>query len=181
MTTTDIRLAGAADAAPLAALAARTFREAFAADNTPENMAAYLKRTYGFSQQAEEIADSAITTLLAEMEGRTVGFAQLRAGPPPPCVTGPQPVELWRFYVDRPWHGRGVAQALMAAARAEAVRRGARTLWLGVWERNQRARAFYRKCGFLDVGSQPFILGGDRQIDSVMAAALDTPTPESRA
>ena len=45
-------------------------------------------------------------------------------------------------------------------------------MWLGVWERNERAKGFYRKCGFLDVGSQPFILGEDHQTDLVMVSEL---------
>ena len=60
----------------------------------------------------------------------------------------------------------------MDAAVEAAAARGARTLWLGVWERNARAIAFYAKCGFADVGAQPFTLGADVQTDRVMALAL---------
>jgi ribosomal protein S18 acetylase RimI-like enzyme len=60
-------------------------------------------------------------------------------------------------------------KSVATAARA----RGARTLWLGVWERNERAKSFYRKCGFRDVGSQPFVLGTDVQTDRVMVLPLD--------
>jgi nucleoside-diphosphate-sugar epimerase len=57
---------------------------------------------------------------------------------------------------------------LIDAARAA----GARHLWLGVWERNPRARRFYEKCGFVDVGSQAFVLGSDPQTDRVMVTTL---------
>jgi ribosomal protein S18 acetylase RimI-like enzyme len=87
-------------------------------------------------------------------------------------VPGNDRLELSRFYVDRPWHGRGVAQALMTATVREAARRGGETLWLGVWERNPRGIAFYRKCGFADVGTQTFVLGSDPQNDRVMALTL---------
>lgn len=176
--TISLRPGVPADAAPLALLGARTFRDAFAADNRPEDLAAYLTRTYGSAQQSAELADPGIATLLAEVDGRLAGFAQVRPGSAPACVTGSAPIELWRFYVDRPWHGQGVAQALMAGVADEAVHRGARTLWLGVWERNPRAITFYRKCGFLDVGSQPFILGSDRQTDRILMRPLDSrPVP----
>lgn len=160
------------DAALLADLGARTFDETFAAHNRPDDMRLYLARSYGLRQQSAELADPGIGTLLAEVDGRVAGYAQIRSGTPPTCVDGPAPIELWRFYVDHAWQGRGVAQALMAAVRAEAARRGGKTLWLCVWERNERAKTFYRKCGFLDVGSQPFILGTDRQTDRVMASHL---------
>jgi ribosomal protein S18 acetylase RimI-like enzyme len=60
----------------------------------------------------------------------------------------------------------------MTAVLEAAVRRGAATLWLGVWERNPRAQAFYRKYGFVDVGAHTFILGSDHQIDRLMARPL---------
>lgn len=60
----------------------------------------------------------------------------------------------------------------MAAAIAAARSRGATALWLGVWERNPRARAFYGKSGFTDVGSQTFLLGTDEQTDRVMELTL---------
>jgi ribosomal protein S18 acetylase RimI-like enzyme len=167
-----IRTGTPADAPMLAELGARTFRDAFAADNRPEDMALYLGRTYGVAQQTAELTNAGIVTLVAQVDGCPAGFAQLRAGQPPGCVLGADPLEVWRFYVDRSWHGMGVAQALMAAVRREAVARGGRTLWLAVWERNERAKGFYRKCGFLDVGSQPFILGEDRQTDLVMVSDL---------
>ena len=69
--------------------------------------------------------------------------------------------------------GQGVAQTLMAAAVETARSGGARTLWLGVWERNERAIAFYRKSGFEDAGTQTFVLGTDHQRDFVLARPLD--------
>jgi ribosomal protein S18 acetylase RimI-like enzyme len=169
---TTIRRAVPGDAAALAELGARTFRDAFEADNTPENMALYLASSYGPDLQSAELQNAAIVTLLAEGETGLAGYAQLREGPAPDCVGGPRPIELWRFYVERAWQGRGVAQMLMAATIEAATARGAGTVWLSVWERNHRAQAFYRKSGFEDRGEKAFILGTDRQTDRVMTLAL---------
>jgi diamine N-acetyltransferase len=174
-----IRPARSADAAMLAELGARTFQDAFGAYNRPEDMTLYLGRVYGVPQQTAELADPQILTLVAEVEGQPAGFAQLRSGRPPDCVPGPAPMEIWRFYVDRPWHGKRVAQALMSAVRQQALARGGRTLWLAVWERNERAKGFYRRCGLLDVGSQSFILGKDHQTDLVMMSDLAQATIEA--
>lgn len=168
----DIRRGAIADAAVLAEFAASTFRAAFGQENRPEDMALHLSRSYGVAQQSAELADPAITTLLAEDAGRLAGYAQVRPGAPPPCVAANGSLELWRFYVGPAWHGRGVAQTLMAATVAAARTRGARTLWLGVWERNPRAQAFYRKVGFERVGGQTFMVGTDAQTDHVMALPL---------
>jgi ribosomal protein S18 acetylase RimI-like enzyme len=170
--TITIRAGRPGDAPSLAALGSRVFAETFGAVNSPSDMALYLSGAYGLAQQSAELADPRIGTLLAEIGTSLAGFAQLREGPAPGCVTGPRPIELNRFYVDRPWQGQGVAPALMEAVRHEAARRGGVTLWLGVWERNERAQAFYRKCGFVDVGTQPFVLGTDRQTDRIMSRPL---------
>lgn len=166
-----IRLGVATDATALAELAARTFRETFAADNQPEDMALHIAQSYGPSRKLRELLDPNTTTLLIEVDGQLAGYAQLRSGAAPECVTGESPVELWRFYIDQRWHGRGVAQALMTRVVFEAWQGGGRTLWLGVWERNARAKAFYRKSGFVDVGSHVFMVGADAQTDRVLVRA----------
>jgi ribosomal protein S18 acetylase RimI-like enzyme len=167
-----IRTAAAVDAERLAELAVRTFRDTYAEHNRPENMARYLAAHFGPQLQSVELADQQMATVVAEAGPQLIGYAQLRRGDPPECVPGTDRLELSRFYVDRPWHGRGVAQALMTATVREAADRRAQTLWLGVWERNSRGIAFYRKCGFADVGTQTFMLGSDRQNDQVMALTL---------
>ncbi|HET7553551.1 MAG TPA: GNAT family N-acetyltransferase [Gemmatimonadaceae bacterium] len=168
-----IRPATPDDAAALAAFGERTFREAFGPDNRPEDVDVYVRATYSAERQGAEIIDPDRITFVGECDGALAAFAQLRAnGKAPSCVDGRAPLELLRFYVDRPWQGRGVAHSLMDAVVAAARSRGARTLWLGVWERNPRAITFYGKHGFRDVGCQPFKLGGDDQTDRVMARSL---------
>lgn len=168
-----IRLATPTDADALAAFGARTFREAFGPDNRPEDVDVYVRATYSAERQGAEIADPDRITFVGESDGGLAAFAQLRVnGATPDWVKGPAPIELLRFYVDSSWHGRGVAHELMDTVVAAASSRGAHTLWLGVWERNPRAIAFYGKHGFRDVGCQPFKLGGDDQTDRVMARAL---------
>lgn len=171
----SIRKGTVADAPLLADLAARTFIDTFARYNDPADMTAHVARSYGVAQQAAELADSDRVTLIGETAGQAMAYAQVRRGTAPPCVAGPSPVEVQRFYVERGWHGRGAARQLMAAVFATARSWGAETLWLGVWERNARAIAFYTKCGFVDVGSQEFLLGDDRQTDRVYVRPLPPP------
>jgi ribosomal protein S18 acetylase RimI-like enzyme len=160
------------DAASLAAFASRTFFEAFGSDNDPTRMAAHLAATYGPEQQRAELSDPSVVTLLLEVDGVMAGYAMVRRNTPPACVKIRTAVELWRFYIDRPWHGRGGAQRLMAGVREVATAFGAPAIWLGVFERNARAIAFYRKCGFEDAGAGEYILGGERQTDRILAASV---------
>jgi GNAT superfamily N-acetyltransferase len=167
-----IRPATVEDATALAAFAARTFVETFAESNTPEDMQAHVARSYGLAQQTAELTEAGAVTLLAEQNGRLIGYAQLRRAAPPECVVAPDVIELHRFYVERAAQGSGAAQQLMRAVEDAAGAAGARHLWLGVWEHNPRAMRFYQKCGFVDVGSHAFVLGADRQIDRIMVAPV---------
>ena len=160
-----IRRAIPDDAARLADLAARTFHDTFAAHNRPEDMEAYMSTAYGAEVQLGELTDPARITLVVEEGEALIAYAQLR-------VDIPQ-IEIGRFYVDNAWHGRGIAQSLMSVVLELARDLGATRLWLGVWERNTRAIAFYQKCGFVDCGSQPFLLGSDLQTDRVMERPVD--------
>ena len=168
MTMLSIRRAEGKDAGALAELAERTFVATYAADNTPENLAAHCRETYSESIQAEEIANPRITTLVGEENGELVAYAQLRWGAAPACVTASKPIEVGRFYVDSTRHGTGVARALMTECLRFAASASADAVWLGVWEHNPRAIAFYRKSGFLPVGEHTFAVGSDVQRDVVM-------------
>lgn len=173
-----IRRATPTDASDLSRLGAATFRDAFQADNMPEDMERYLAEAFTPKQQAIEISDPDSIVLLAELrapsaDAELVGYAHLVSGSTPEAVRGAVPLELKRLYVDRAWHGQGVAQALMDAAFTAARARGAETLWLGVWERNPRAVAFYQKYGFTRVGEHTFLLGTDAQTDWLLVRPLD--------
>jgi len=167
-----VRHARAEDAALLAELGARTFEETFAADNRPEDMSAYLVSSFGQAQLAAELADPQSFFLIAEIQDVAAGYAKLRAGVAPESVTSKNPIELERLYVSLEWLGRGVGAVLMRACIAEAVQKGHRTIWLGVWENNHRARAFYRKWDFREVGEHIFQLGDDPQTDILMERLL---------
>jgi ribosomal protein S18 acetylase RimI-like enzyme len=170
-----IRRGKADDAELLAELGARTFFETFAADNTPEDMAAYLATAFSPAQQAAELADPRATFLVAETSGDNsvaVGYAMIRSGDVPPEVTGNKPIELVRLYAVRESLGGGVGAALLQACIDEAKQRGYETLWLGVWEHNNRAQAFYRKWNFHEMGTHVFQLGDDPQTDLLMQRSI---------
>ena len=162
------REATPADAAVLASLAASTFRDTFGPDNTPEDMQAYMTSAFGADIQAAELRDSRVTVYLAEVSGAAVGYAMLREGPAPASVGEEIAVEIARLYAATRVIGAGVGATLMRRCLDEAVARGRRAVWLGVWEHNRRAIAFYSRWKFVDVGTTTFQLGRDMQSDRVM-------------
>jgi len=171
-----VRAVGPEEAGALAAFADRLFHETYAPTCRAEDVIAYRTANFTVEELGRELRDPRGIVLLVEVGGALAGYAQLRLGPPPPGVeveAGQAAVEIARFYVDAPWHGRGVAQAMMRAVRDAAVEHRAGALWLTVWEHNPRAQAFYRKLGFRVVGAQTFVMGEDVQHDHVMTRGVD--------
>jgi ribosomal protein S18 acetylase RimI-like enzyme len=167
-----IRHATIADAELLTELGARTFVETFGADNSEDNMAAYLPMAFNPGQQSSELSDPGKCTFISEIEDVAVGYAMLMSGDAPPEVIGEKPIELVRLYVSKDCIGSGVGAALMQACLDEAASQDYQTIWLGVWENNLRAQAFYRKWEFVEVGTHVFQLGDDPQRDLLMQRPL---------
>lgn len=170
--TVDIAIASADDAASIAILARDTFVAAFAASNTPGNMALYVDKAFSEDKVRDELGDSAATFFCAEKDGTPAGYAKLYRDAAQVCVTGTRKVELQRIYVAPASIGSGVGLMLLHSCIKMARQEGFETLWLGVWEHNDRAIAFYRNHGFVDVGKQTFWLGTDQQTDRVMQLEL---------
>lgn len=140
-----------------------------------------MANAFSVERQAAEIADAASVVLLAERalpgnDDDLVGYARLVEGAPPMSVdysldysVETPAIELRRLYVDRRWHGAGVAHVLMDAVLETARLETARAVWLAVWQRNARAIRFYEKCRFARIGATRFVLGDDEQADWLMA------------
>lgn len=157
----------------LAELGAETFADTFAADNTPENIAMHLAKMFGEHVQRAEIEDPRYVFLVAERAGDVVGYAMLRLGPAPLAMRARDVIEIVRFYAVKRFIGSGVGATLMQHALDVAASLGKEGIWLGVWEHNRSAQAFYRRWGFEDVGSHAFVLGHDRQVDRIYTRAVN--------
>lgn len=156
-------------------LAERTFRDTFAPDNTEADMDLHCATHFGQEHQLRELRDPGCVTLLAEDGVEAVGFAQLRLSQPVQCLECVAPAELQRIYLVATWQGRSLARQLMARVFAAAAAANAHCLWLGVWEHNPRALAFYAKLGFGTIGDHSFMLGTLMQRDLVMVAPVAAP------
>ena len=159
----------------LAALGRQTFTETFAATNTPEDLAAYLAEAYGPALQLAQLQDPRTTGLLAEMQGQLVGYALLATDSAlglPPNNTTTRQLEIKQLYVAEDWIGTGLGKALMRRCLEIAQAAGVSAVVLGVWEHNERAKAFYQRFGFREVGEVPFQLGQDVQRDLIYRKGL---------
>jgi diamine N-acetyltransferase len=169
-----IRRATEADAVLLSQLATRLFEETFGPMNNPADMRAYVTGAFSVEAERDALTDANRVVWITEDDNRAaLGYAALRRGSTADGVVAMRPAEVQRIYVAQEWHGQGVGNALMRTCVDHARLWHCDVIWLGVWERNPRAIAFYEKGGFRVVGRQSFQLGSDLQQDLVMAFPLD--------
>lgn len=172
-----------ADIEPLVALARRSFFDAYRETDDHAVIDDYCARNFTRERFSSILVDPRSSLLVAtDGAGDLVGYAHIAEVEPPPCVSGPHPIELVRLYLAQEWIGRGIGAVLMREAIAAARRLGGRTLWLGVYERNPRAIAFYGRFGMKRVGTKPWkwggevVGGGEVFQDPVLECAIDAPS-----
>lgn len=170
--------ADSVDIAELAAVAARTFPLACPPSVTPSNIASFIDANLSDMRFAEYLTDPQRRILTASQHDRIVGYAMLIRGvsddPQVQQAVHARPaVELSKMYVLPDNHGSGASTALMHATLAAAAEWGARCVWLGVNQNNQRAQQFYKKCGFTVNGTRTFQLGAGIENDYVMIRPFD--------
>lgn len=174
MTTTQLTLSIAShdDAAALSKISTDTFFETFERFNTKEDMEAYLLQNFTTDRLHEELADPASQFVMALCEGMLAGYMKLRRSDPPAELATQPALEIERLYVSKPYQSKKVGAALMQHAIDTARSEGSKALWLGVWEHNPKAIAFYERWGFKTFGSHGFQLGSDLQTDLLMKLML---------
>lgn len=163
-----LRPAGVADADVLAALARRSFTETFGHLYTVDDLAAFLAQ-HTPDGWAAGLADSDHAVLLAEEDGHTAGYAKLGPRRLPTEGAG---IELRQFYILGRWQGSGLAARMMDWVLAESRARRAEALWLSVFIDNPRARRFYARYGFEEVGRYAFMVGNQRDEDLILRMPL---------
>lgn len=164
-----------AAAAQLAELGRRLFYEAYATQNTAENMAAQADATFSPERQLAELEDPDTMFLEARMLQELVGYAKLRLHSQlglAPDKVAEERLEVERLYVAEDWIGTGLGATLMRRALEEARQQQCRAVVLGVWEHNARAREFYQRFGFRPIGQHLFQFGAEAQTDLILRKGL---------
>jgi diamine N-acetyltransferase len=174
MSLVKIRQATVEDARLLTDLSYTTFWDAFAhhPKNAPDDLNHYMRQAFNVEQIAAELADPNSVFLIATIDEKPAGYAKLIVGNIEPGIAATRPVELSRLYSHQEFLGKGVGQNLMDACFEFAKEQTHDVMWLGVWEFNPRAQAFYRKNGFREVGKHTFQLGSDPQTDLLMQTEI---------
>jgi ribosomal protein S18 acetylase RimI-like enzyme len=167
-----IRIADKSDAELIADMSRQTFYDFFAAQNTKEDMEIFLSRTFSKEVLMNEVGAEQNIFLLAYEGDQPVGYMRMRENNIPPQLGTDKAIEIARIYSIKTAIGKGVGSALMQKCIDIAKEKNHHTVWLGVWEHNQRAINFYTRWGFEKFSDHDFILGNDVQKDWLMKKSI---------
>lgn len=146
----------------------QTFREAFEAANPKDHFEAYVNKTFSIESIDQEFAKQGSHFFLAWLEGVPVGYLRLNEGVAQSEAYGEKALEIERIYVKETYWGNGYGKLLMEFALEFAKNQSKEFVWLGVWEKNDRAIRLYERFGFQANGTHIFLLGDDQQTDLIM-------------
>ena len=150
----------------------RTFSETFAHINTQDDMKAYLNKAFDIEKLSAELLNKNSSFYFLYSDNELAGYLKLNEAPSQTDIQDELSLEIERIYVAKEFQGKGLGGCLMDKAISTAVTRNKKYVWLGVWEKNEKAICFYKKNGFYKIGSHSFFIGDDEQTDYIMRRDL---------
>lgn len=156
----------------LKTISRKTFSDAFASGNNPDDLELYLNTAFSEEQLRDELLDPLSQFYFIKMEDETLGYFKINLGAAQTEFKEEDSMELERIYVKKEFQNKGLGQIMLDTVIEMAVQRKMRFLWLGVWEKNEKAIKFYLRNDFKVTGSHPYMVGTDLQTDKIMVLDL---------
>ncbi|WP_102275610.1 GNAT family N-acetyltransferase [Cytobacillus massiliigabonensis] len=150
-----------------------TFNETFKHQNSPENMNAYLEKAFNVKQLEKELSNSCSQFLFVYFNHEIAGYLKVNTDDAQSEEMNDESLEIERIYIKNKFQKHGLGKCLLNHAIEIAVELNKKKIWLGVWEKNENAIAFYKKMGFVQTGAHSFFMGDEEQIDYIMTKPLN--------
>lgn len=170
--TQKIRQCNLSDIKILQEISIETFNDTFKDQNSPENMATYLEKAFNLEQLKDELATAASQFFFIYLNDEIAGYLKINILDAQSEKMGDDSLEIERIYIRSSFQKHGLGKSLYQKAITCANEWGKKKIWLGVWEKNENAIAFYKKMGFEQSGSHSFYMGDEEQIDLIMVKSL---------
>ncbi|MGG1574988.1 GNAT family N-acetyltransferase [Fictibacillus sp. NRS-1165] len=161
--TINIKKCTLEDSRKLQEISYETFNETFKHQNSPENMNAYLERAFNLKQLENS---SQFFFVFFNNEG--AGYLKVNTNDAQSEEMGDESLEIERIYIKNKFQKHGLGKYLLNKAMEIAMERNKKKIWLGVWEKNENAIAFYKKMGFVQTGAHSFYMGDEEQMDFIL-------------
>lgn len=160
------------DVKTLQELSITTFTDTFAEGNTAENMAAYLSEAYTIEKLTNELNNPESTFYFVYFKEQLAGYLKLNVGTAQTEKILDNGLEVERIYILSQFKRHGLGRFLIETAIDMAQKQEKEIIWLGVWDQNPKARAFYESLGFEYFSAHTFVMGDDPQTDLIMVKKL---------
>lgn len=170
--TINIKKCTLEDSRMLQEISYETFNETFKHHNSPENMNAYLKKAYNLTQLEIELANQSSHFFFIYFNNEIAGYLKINVNDAQSEEMGEESLEVERIYIKKKCQKHGLGKYLLNKAIQIAIDWKKKKIWLGVWEKNENAIAFYQKMGFIKTGAHTFYMGDDEQTDFIMTKNL---------
>jgi ribosomal protein S18 acetylase RimI-like enzyme len=157
-------------------LSRETFQDAYAEKTQPALMRSYLERAFGVQKIAVELANPYSKFFLLQDQNSSVGYLKVNFSEGQTEYHDPASLEIERLYVRQPRWGEGFGESLLLKAEEIARQNFLACIWLGVWQQNERAIAFYRKHGYEVTGTHTFYFEMQPHLDFKMEKRLTFPS-----
>ncbi|RAS89372.1 GNAT family N-acetyltransferase [Priestia endophytica] len=149
-----------------------TFNETFKHQNSPENMEAYLEKAFNLEQVEKELSNTSSHFFFVYVDNEIVGYLKVNTDDAQSEEMGDESLEIERIYIKNNFQKHGIGKYLFNKAIEMAMEHNKKKIWLGVWEKNENALAFYKKMGFVQTGVHSFYMGDEKQVDFIMVKTL---------
>ncbi|MGE7665207.1 GNAT family N-acetyltransferase [Ureibacillus composti] len=160
------------DLQTLQEISIETFNATFKDQNSPENMTAYLEKAFNVNQLEKELSNTSSEFFFVSVNNEVAGYLKLNTNEAQSEPMGEESLEIERIYIKREFQKHGLGKILLNRAIEIAREQNKNKIWLGVWEKNDNAIAFYKKLGFLQTGAHSFYMGDEEQMDLIMIKTL---------
>ncbi|QNK87230.1 GNAT family N-acetyltransferase [Sporosarcina sp. resist] len=170
--TINIKKCTFEDSRELQEISHETFNETFKHQNSPESMDAYLEKAFNLKQLEKELSNSSSQFFFVYFNDEVFGYLKVNTDDAQSEEIGDESLEIERIYIRNKFQKHGLGNCLLNKAMEIAMERKKNKIWLGVWEKNENAIAFYKKKGFFQTGAHSFYMGDEEQVDFIMTKTL---------
>ncbi|MFJ8248148.1 GNAT family N-acetyltransferase [Peribacillus asahii] len=149
-----------------------TFNETFKQQNSPANMKAYLESAFNLKQLEKELSNTSSEFFFVYFNDEVAGYLKFNINDAQSEEMSDESLEIERIYIKNKFQKHGLGKYLLNKSMEIAMEHNKKKIWLGVWEKNENAIAFYKKMGFVRTGSHSFYMGDEEQLDFIMTKTL---------
>ena len=150
----------------------QTFTETFKDNNSEKSLNDYLNTAYELTKLEKDLENPHSEFYFAYFNNEIAGYLKININDAQSEKMGENALEVERIYIKKSFKRRGIGRHLIETAEQLAKKYQKNLMWLGVWEYNPKAIAFYETLGFKVIGAHSFFMGEEEQTDLIMSKQL---------